>query len=75
MNWFVTWNVPEYKEWAQKTNYGYLLLVINKENSGYRCAKAKLIFKNNGLPEFSLLEEIVVNTVNEAERQIKEWKS
>lgn len=25
---FVTWNVPEYKEWAVKKSYGYLLTII-----------------------------------------------
>jgi len=26
--WFVTWDRPEYKEWAKKTRDGYFLVII-----------------------------------------------
>ena len=73
MEWFKTWNVPEYQEWAQKASYGYLLVIINKENNSFRCAKAKLLFKDKGLPEFSLVTETIVHSEFEADKQIKEW--
>jgi hypothetical protein len=73
MDWFVTWDVPEYREWAHKADYGYLLLIINKESQGFRCAKARLLFQDAGLPAFDLLSETVVETDDDAEGLIKGW--
>jgi hypothetical protein len=73
MEWFKTWNVLEYKEWAQKADYGYLLVIIKKEGNSFRCAKAKLMFKEKGLPEFIQIMENIVNSEYEAEKQIKKW--
>jgi hypothetical protein len=73
MDWFVTWDVPEYREWARRADYGYLLLIIHKESQGFRCAKARLLFHDVGLPAFDLLAETIVEAGDDAERQIKDW--
>lgn len=73
-DWFITWNRPEYKEWAKKIPQGYLLLVLRKEPDKFLCVKAELIMKNRGLPDFKVIEEKYFLNQTEAEIQIKEWK-
>ena len=72
--WFITWNRPEYKEWAQKKNYGYLLTIIRKQIKNFLVVKAKLIFKAKGLPQFMTLESLIVKTNKKALEIIKEWQ-
>jgi len=72
--WFITWNVPEYKEWAQKKRYGYLLTIIRNQKKDFLVAKAKLIFKPQGLPEFVMLKSKTTKTEKEARRLVKTWQ-
>jgi hypothetical protein len=72
--WFVTWNVPGYQEWAKKNGENYLLVIIRKEENGFLCAKANLIMNKERLPGFETLEEIRFSTEGEANEKIEEWK-
>jgi len=72
--WFTTWDVPEYKEWAQKKKYGYLLTIIRKQPQDFLAVKAKLIFKAKGLPQFVTLQSSTVKTGKEAKAVIKKWQ-
>ena len=72
--WFVTWNVPEYKEWVQKKSYGYLLTIIKKQSRDFLAAKARLIFKAKGLPAFVLLKSEIVKSEKEATQIVKNWQ-
>ena len=72
--WFITWNRLEYKEWAQKKNYGYLLTIIRKQQRDFLVVKAKLIFKAKGLPQFVTLQSSTVKTGKEARAVIKKWQ-
>lgn len=74
MKWFVTWDRPEYKEWASNIPEGYLLLIIRKEKDKYLCVKAKLIMGEKGLPAFEVIEEHSFRTNQEATGKIKDWK-
>ena len=60
--WFKTWNRSEYIEWALPQEYGYLLIIARKQTSDWLLAKAKLIFKTNGLPDVELLETEIAST-------------
>lgn len=71
---FATWNVPEYREWAVKKRYGYLLLIIRKQPKDFLIVKAKLIFKVKGLPEFVTLKSETVSTEKAAQILIKKWQ-
>jgi hypothetical protein len=70
----VTWNVPEYKEWAIKKSYGYLLTIIRQQPKDFLAVKAKLIFKAKGLPQFVTLKSLTVKTGKEAKAVIKKWQ-
>ena len=72
--WFLTWGRSEYKEWATKKPYGYLLVIIRKEQKRYLCVKAKLAMKPTGLPAFQATEEHYFSTRKGAEKQIDVWK-
>ena len=72
--WFTTWDVLEYKEWAQKKTYGYLLTIIRKQPQDFLAVKAKLIFKAKGLPQFVTLQSSTVKTGKEAREVIKKWQ-
>lgn len=72
--WFITWNRPEYKEWVQKKNYGYLLTVIRKQPQDFLVVKAKLIFKAKDLPVFETIKSVIVNTEKEAIALVKKWQ-
>lgn len=73
--WFVTWNRPEYKEWACIVKGGYQLVILRVENDGrYLCVKARLNIKPRGLPEFVTEEERYVSTIKDSQEIISEWK-
>ena len=72
--WFVTWNRPEYKEWAKEIPEGYLLLVVRKEPDNFLCVKAELIMKKKGLPDFKVLEENNFPSQQKSDKQIQDWK-
>ena len=71
--WFVTWDRPEYKEWAVKSSNGYLLVILRKEKTKYLCVKAELQMEEKGLPGFNVLEEIRYSSYNKANKQIRKW--
>jgi len=72
--WFVTWNRPEYKEWASEIQSGYLLVIIRKEKNRYLTVKAEVIMKDKGLPDFKILEEHYFSIKRDSARKIREWK-
>jgi len=72
--WFVTWDGPEYKEWAIPISKGYLLVVLRKEKTKLLCVKAELIMGKKGLPAFKVLEEKYFNSKPKASKQVKDWK-
>jgi len=71
--WFVTWDVPEYKEWAKKTRDGYFLVIIRKETKNYLCVRAKLIMGEKGLPGVEIIEKQNLATAQKAEKVIQDW--
>ncbi len=71
--WFITWNRPEYKEWAIKSKKGYLLVIIRKEKTKYLLVKAELLIEEKGLPRFNVLEEARYVSLAKANKQIREW--
>ena len=73
--WFVTWDRPEYREWASIIKGGYQLIILRMENNGrLLCVKAKLNVKSKGLPEFVTEEEKYVSTKKDSQKIISEWK-
>ena len=72
--WFVTWDRPEYKEWATPISHGYLLVVLRKEKTRFLCVKAELIMGEKGLPAFNVLEQKYYPTKPKASKQIRDWK-
>ena len=71
--WFVTWDRPEYKEWAKPIAKGYLLIVLRTEKERFLCVKAELIMEGKGLPSFKVIEEKYYTSNVEASKQIKDW--
>lgn len=73
--WFVTWDRPEYKEWARIVKGGYQLVILRVEDDGsLLCVKAKLNIKAKGLPEFVTEEEKHVSSKKYSQKIICEWK-
>ncbi len=72
--WFITWDVLEYKEWAQKKRYGYLLTIIRKQPQDFLVVKAKLIFKAKNLPAFETIKSVIVKTEKETIALVKKWQ-
>jgi len=72
--WFVTWDRPEYKEWAKVISGGYSLVVVRKEEKNYLCVRASLLMGVKGLPVFKVLEEKNFSLKEEADKQIQNWK-
>jgi len=72
--WFVTWDRPEYKEWASKNSTGYELLIIRREPKQYFCVKANLTLGETGLPGFKVLKEKRFKTKQDAMKQISSWQ-
>lgn len=60
MEWFQTWDRPEYREWAAEIPEGYLLHIIRKEKSDWLVVQAKLIMGVSGLPGFEVVEQRTV---------------
>lgn len=73
--WFVTWNRPEYKEYATETTNGYLLAIIRKEKEKFLCVMARLRMSEKGLPNFIVLKEEYKFTQEEAVKQISQWQN
>lgn len=71
--WFVTWNRPEYKEWALPVAKGYLLIVLRTEKTRFLCVKAELIMGEKGLPVFKVIEEKYYASKSAASKQVKDW--
>lgn len=72
--WFLTWDRPEYREWAMEIPEGYLLVIIRKEKGAFLCARAKLLMEEQGLPDFVLADQTRVSSEEEALKQIDSWK-
>lgn len=72
--WFQTWNRSEYVEWALPQKYGYLLIIARRQSSDWLLAKAKLIFRNSGLPNVELLTTETASTKKKAVDKVNEWK-
>ncbi|MDO8341193.1 MAG: hypothetical protein Q7T59_04415 [Candidatus Woesebacteria bacterium] len=73
--WFVTWNRPEYKEWAHIVKGGYQLVILRVEKDGrLLCVKARLNMKAKRLPEFVIEEEKHVSAIKDSQKAISEWK-
>ena len=71
--WFVTWDRPEYKEWAKPIANGYLLIVLRTEKTRFLCVKAELTMGEKGLPAFKVLTEKYYASKPKASKQVKEW--
>lgn len=71
--WFVTWNRPEYKEWATPIDSGYLLIVLRTEKEKFLCVKAELIMGEKGLPAFRVVAEKYYSSKFAAAKQVEEW--
>ena len=74
-SWFQTWDRPEYIEWAQPIEEGYLLIVARKQPNNWLLAKAKLTFKEEGLPGVEVIESRLAGTSEEAFATLGSWKS
>lgn len=72
--WFQTWNRSEYIEWAKPIDNGYLLIIARKQKDDWLIARANLIFKDSGFPEFQVLEQGAVVTQEEALAKLEKWK-
>ena len=72
--WFKPWDRPEYQEWALEIEGGYQLVIIRKEKDAYLCARAKLLMREEGLPDFTLEDQLRVASEEEALKQIDAWK-
>jgi hypothetical protein len=73
--WFVTWDRPEYKEWAHIVRGGYQLVILRVENDRrLLCVRARLNIKAKGLPEFVTDEERHVSTTKDSQKIISGWK-
>ncbi len=73
-DWFITWDRPEYKEWAMAVSGGYALLVF-RPGKEQLCVRAKLVMPADGLPEFKVIEERRVPSEKEATSLLKQWKA
>ena len=71
--WFVTWDRPEYKEWAIPVPGGYRLIVLRTEKERLLCVKAELAMGEKGLPAFKVVEEKYYSSKPKASKQIKAW--
>jgi hypothetical protein len=73
--WFVTWDRPDYREWARTSDEGYQLLVVRPEADGQRLvARARLVMTPVGLPEFVLEESERVATDAAADALLARWR-
>ncbi|MEK7533986.1 MAG: hypothetical protein AAB600_01480 [Patescibacteria group bacterium] len=74
--WFVTWNRPNYFEWAKANKNGYRLLVIHPESDGrYLAVDAQLEMLPQGLPKFTVTEQKYIGDLKSAKQQVAEWQN
>lgn len=74
--WFVTWDRPEYKEWAKVVDGGYLLVILRTEENGkLYCVRARLNMGPKGLPGFVVDEDKYPASAEDAQGTIDAWKS
>lgn len=73
--WFQTWDRSEYLEWAKPISEGYLLHIIKKETYHYLVVQAKLMMKEVGLPDFHIMDQINLITLEESTEQINKWRN
>jgi hypothetical protein len=73
MEWFQTWDRPEYQEWAAVIPEGYLLHIVRKEKTDWLVVQAKLMMGEGGLPGFEVLEQKKCSNEETAYGQIKTW--
>lgn len=74
-DWFLTWDRPEYQEWAKEIPEGYLLHIIRKEPDNFLVVQAKLLMGEKGLPGFEVIEQRNAATEEVANRIIQDWQS
>lgn len=73
--WFVTWDRPEYKEWAKEIDGGYLLVILRIESDGkLLCVKARLNMGAKGMPVFVIEVEQYAIHLQDAQAIIDAWK-
>lgn len=72
--YFKTWDVPGYQEWASPTDGGYELHIIRQEPDNYLVVKAKLVMGEKGLPGFEVIEEHRLPNEQAASGKVQEWK-
>lgn len=72
--YFKTWDVPGYQEWASPTDGGYELHIVRKELDNFLVVKAKLVMGEKGLPGFEILEEHHLPDEQAALDKVQEWK-
>jgi hypothetical protein len=72
---FQTWHQPEYQEWAEAIDNGYLLYIIFIRENSYITTKASLLMENENLPSFKVIEQKSYTTMQDALIQIDLWKS
>lgn len=73
--WFVTWDRPNYFEWAKSNKMGYRLLIIHPESDGrYLVVDAQLKMLSKGLPEFIVTEQKYLDDLKSAKQQIAKWQ-
>jgi hypothetical protein len=74
--WFVTWDRPEYREWALADERGYQLVIACAEADGqFLCVKARLDRQPRGMPAFVTEREERFSTRERAEEAIAGWKA
>ncbi len=74
MEWFQTWDRPEYQEWAAVIPEGYLLHIVRKEKSDWLAVRAKLIMGEKGLPGFEVIDQKAAQDEKTAYEWIDSWK-
>jgi hypothetical protein len=74
--WFVTWDRPEYREWACADDGGYKLAIVCVEGDGaFLCVKARLNKRDKGMPQFVTDREERFYEKLRAEATIEAWKA
>jgi hypothetical protein len=72
--WFVTWDRPEYREWARADAGGYELVILCVEADGsHLCVKARLNRLAKGMPQFVTESEERLSTMPLAQARIDGW--
>jgi hypothetical protein len=72
--WFVTWDRPEYREWARADGGGYRLVILCVEADGtHLCVQARLNRLAKGMPQFVTEREERFPTMQRAQAAIDGW--